>query len=364
MKHGYTYQGALTAAQKVGWRVEDIIGGERRLDFTRPFLPEGLARVESLGFLTADERRVLNQVRGAGYLAIFGLVEEFILPFVLDHARPRLADDDHRTRALLQFAGEEAKHIHLFRRFRAEFEAGFGSRCDVIGPAATIAARVLAHEPLPVALLILHIEWLTQRHFLEARPLPAGYDVDLDGEGEWKITLQILRDLGAAFGAALALIYVLLVAQTSSLSMPLVIMVAIPLTVIGIMPGFYLLNALFTRPVGSYDDHIFFTATGMIGMIALAGIVVRNAIILIDFIERHRRAGRSTHDAIALACGVRLRPILLTASAAMLGSVVITLDPIFSGLAWSFIFGIFASTAFTLLVVPVLYDLTARELRE
>jgi multidrug efflux pump subunit AcrB len=195
---------------------------------------------------------------------------------------------------------------------------------------------------------------------LDARPLPKGYDVEFAGEGEWKITVLVFRDLGAAFAAALVLIYVLLVAQTGSLTVPLVIMVAIPLTVIGIMPGFFLLNALFTSPIGPFANPVFFTATGMIGMIALAGIVVRNSIILIDFIEHQRAAGKPLDDAIADACAVRLRPILLTASAAMFGSVVITLDPIFSGLAWSFIFGIFASTAFTLLVVPVIYRLTAK----
>jgi multidrug efflux pump subunit AcrB len=199
---------------------------------------------------------------------------------------------------------------------------------------------------------------------LKERPLPAGYDVELGGEGEWKITVLVFRDLGAAFAAALVLIYVLLVAQTGSLSVPLVIMVAIPLTVIGIMPGFFLLNAGFTSPIGAYANPVFFTATGMIGMIALAGIVVRNSIILIDFIEHHRGTGCSIHDAVTIACGVRLRPILLTASAAMFGSVVITLDPIFSGLAWSFIFGIFASTAFTLLVVPVIYSLTAKDRKQ
>jgi hypothetical protein len=176
MRHGYTYEGALVAAQKVGWRVEDIIGGEKRLDFSRPFLPERLAGVQPLDFLTEDERRVLNQVRGAEYLAMFGLVEEFILPFVLDHARPRLAGDDHRVRALLQFAAEEAKHIHLFRRFREEFEAGFGSRCDVIGPPEAVAGMVLAHDPLSVALVILHIEWFTQRHFLESVKDDQGLD--------------------------------------------------------------------------------------------------------------------------------------------------------------------------------------------
>jgi multidrug efflux pump subunit AcrB len=193
----------------------------------------------------------------------------------------------------------------------------------------------------------------------EVKPLPAGYRVDLAGEGEWKITVDVFRDLGLAFGAALLMIYVLLVAQTGSLSLPLIIMVAIPLTVIGIMPGFWLLN-LFTDAVGEYQNPIYFTATGMIGMIALAGIVVRNSIILIDFIERLRAEGRLLTDALIEAGSVRLRPIFLTAGAAMFGSFVITLDPIFSGLAWSFIFGIFASTAFSLLVVPVVYYLIHR----
>ena len=155
------------------------------------------------------------------------------------------------------------------------------------------------------------------------------------------------------------MIYVLLVAQTQSLLIPVVIMIAIPLTVIGIMPGFWLLNLLFTHPVGPYANPVFFTATGMIGMIALAGIVVRNSIILIDFIEhiRSRDPALSLADAVIEAGATRLRPIFLTAGAAMFGSFVITLDPIFSGLAWSFIFGIFASTAFTLVVVPLVYYL-------
>jgi multidrug efflux pump subunit AcrB len=195
--------------------------------------------------------------------------------------------------------------------------------------------------------------------WLKHNPLPAGYTVNLAGEGEWKITVDVFRDLGLAFAAALAMIYVLLVAQTQSLLMPLIIMIAIPLTVIGIMPGFWLLNLLFTHPVGAYATPIFFTATGMIGMIALAGIVVRNSIILIDFIEhiRERDPSAPLADAVIEAGATRLRPIFLTAGAAMFGSFVITLDPIFSGLAWSFIFGIFASTAFSLVVVPVVYYL-------
>jgi hypothetical protein len=168
MQQQYTYRAALAASEKIQWRVEDIIGGDRRLDFTKPFMPESLARVEQLSFLTPYEGRTLNQIRGNAYLSIFGLVEEFILPFVLDHARRERRDDDYRVRALLQFAGEEAKHIHLFKCFRQDFERGFNTPCAVIGPPEEIARAVLAHDPLGVAIAILHIEWMTQRHYLDS----------------------------------------------------------------------------------------------------------------------------------------------------------------------------------------------------
>jgi multidrug efflux pump subunit AcrB len=192
-----------------------------------------------------------------------------------------------------------------------------------------------------------------------AHPLPAGYRVNYAGEGEWKITVQVFRDLGIAFAGALVGIFLLLVLQTSSYTLPLVIMVAIPLTMIGVMPGFAILNLLFASSVKGYANPIYFTATAMIGMIALAGIVVRNSIILIDFIHHHLERGYPLKEAVLRSGAVRFRPILLTALAAMFGSWVITLDPIFSGLAWSFIFGLFASTAFSLLVVPVIYYLLA-----
>lgn len=168
MQQQYSYQAALALSEGIRWRVEDIIGGDRRLDFTRPFMPERLACAEELSFLTPYEQRTLNQIRGNAYLCIFGLVEEFILPFVIDHARPQLRDDDYRVRALLQFAGEEAKHIHLFKCFRQDFERGFGTPCSVIGPPEEIARAVLSHDPLAVALTILHIEWMTQRHYVES----------------------------------------------------------------------------------------------------------------------------------------------------------------------------------------------------
>jgi hypothetical protein len=164
----YEYRDTIIASQKVNWRIEDIIGGDKKLDFSRPFLPESLARVSGLSFLNDDEKRILNQIRGHAYLCIFGLVEEFILPFVIDHVRPSLDDDDYRVRAFLQFATEEAKHIQLFKLFNQEFTENFGTECKVIGPASEIAKAILAHEPLGIALAILHIEWMTQRHYIES----------------------------------------------------------------------------------------------------------------------------------------------------------------------------------------------------
>jgi hypothetical protein len=164
----YTYKETLESSDKIAWRVEDIIGGDKRLDFGRPFLAESLARAESMDFLSDQEKLLLNQISGYGYLYTFGLVEEFILPFVLDHARPQLNEDDYRTRALLRFAGEEAKHIHLFREFAREFKSGFATACETIGPPQEIARAVLSHDPLGVALVILQIEWMTQRHYLDS----------------------------------------------------------------------------------------------------------------------------------------------------------------------------------------------------
>ncbi len=179
--------------------------------------------------------------------------------------------------------------------------------------------------------------------------------VMFSGEGEWNITLDVFRDLGIAFGVAMIAIYILLLIQTKSFVIPLIIMLAIPLTVIGIMPGFWLLNIFGAHLVGGYVDPIYFTATGMIGMIALSGIVTRNAIIIIDFIHLSLLRGNSLFEAIMESSVIRLRPILLTSITAMLGAAPIIIDPIFSGLAWALIFGLLASTVFTLFIIPLTY---------
>lgn len=186
-------------------------------------------------------------------------------------------------------------------------------------------------------------------------PLPPAMDVEWAGEGEWEITLRVFRDMGLAYLAALLGIYLLLTVETKSLAMPLLVMMAIPLTAIGMMPGFWGLNLLTAGQVGDYADSTFFTATAMIGMIALGGIVVRNSLVLLQFIQNELAAGHKLVDAVCEAGTVRMRPIVLTAATTALGAWPITLDPIFSGLAWALIFGLVASTAFTLLVVPTVF---------
>src|SRR6056297_164983 len=190
---------------------------------------------------------------------------------------------------------------------------------------------------------------------LSENPLPSGIQAEWAGEGEWQITLRVFRDMGIAFAAALIGIYILMTLQTSSFFMPILIMMAIPLTLIGIMPGFWLLNWVSGGIVGGYSDLVFFTATSMIGMIALGGIVIRNAIVLIEFIQDALKNELPLKEAILQSGAIRMRPIVLTALTTALGAWPITLDPIFSGLAWALIFGLIASTLFTLLVVPVTY---------
>ena len=185
--------------------------------------------------------------------------------------------------------------------------------------------------------------------------VPDGVTVNWWDEGETRLTIHIFRDLGFGFLGALLAIYILLSQQTGSFRLPVVIMMAIPLMVIGVMPGFWLLNHLGVRQVGGFSDPLFFSSPAMIGMIALAGIVTRNSIIIVDFVHIALARGRTLIQALIESCSVRLRPILLTSGAAMLGAWPITRDSVFAGLAWSLIFGLFASTLFSLLVIPVAY---------
>ncbi len=185
--------------------------------------------------------------------------------------------------------------------------------------------------------------------------LPADTELVWSGEGEWRITVDVFRDMGLGYLFALLAIFVVLRLQTNSAALALVIMSAIPLTIIGIMPGFWLMNQFGERVIGGAPDPVLFTATAMIGMIALAGIVVRNSLILVEFISQARARGDNVQEAVLQAGSVRMRPVLLTAGTTVLGNLVITLDPVFSGLALAIIFGIVASTLLSLIVVPAVY---------
>jgi multidrug efflux pump subunit AcrB len=179
-----------------------------------------------------------------------------------------------------------------------------------------------------------------QQHFI-TQPEDTGAP-SVKWDGEWQITYETFRDMGLAYSVGLLLIYLLVVGQFRSYLVPLIIMAPIPLTVIGVMPGHALVGAQYT-------------ATSMIGMIALAGIIVRNSILLIDFINHALAAGRPLGEAVVEAAAVRAKPIVLTGVAAMVGGFFIIDDPIFQGLAVSLIFGILVSTVLTLLVIPLLY---------
>ena len=202
---------------------------------------------------------------------------------------------------------------------------------------------------------------LDMKKKVAALTLPEGYEIGqlysaqpesedrllLKWDGEWQITYEVFRDMGIAFGAVMILVYVLVVAWFGSFLTPLIIMAPIPLTLIGILPGHWMTG-------------IFFTATSMIGFIALAGIIVRNSILLVDFINLELESGSSLEEAVLKAGAVRFRPIVLTAAALVVGGLVIVLDPIFQGLAISLMFGVVVATALTLVVIPLLYYMFLR----
>jgi multidrug efflux pump subunit AcrB len=179
------------------------------------------------------------------------------------------------------------------------------------------------------------------------QPADPWRDYAIKWDGEWQITYETFRDMGAAYAVGLILIYLLVVAQFGSYLTPLIIMAPIPLTIVGVMPGHALLGSQFT-------------ATSMIGMIALAGIIVRNSILLVDFIRLQVAQGMPLEEAVVRSAATRAQPILLTGLAAMLGAFFILDDPIFNGLAISLIFGILVSTVLTLVVIPLLYFVAYR----
>ena len=216
--------------------------------------------------------------------------------------------------------------------------ADMGGRLDSPLYGMFAARSALAGRPLDA---LEHGGGSLGEHFIRQPTTPdASYSIKWDGE--WQVTYETFRDMGLAYAVGLILIYLLVVAHFKSYLVPLIIMAPIPLTIIGVMPGHALLGSQYT-------------ATSMIGMIALAGIIVRNSILLVDFIRQQLAEGMALREAIIRSAAVRAKPIALTGLAAMLGALFILDDPIFNGLAISLIFGIFVSTVLTLVVIPVLY---------
>jgi hypothetical protein len=166
MEQSAAYEATFRASLRAQWDLDAVLGTDQDLDFSRNFLPQSLARTDALTSLSPDERRLLNEISAHQYLSLFLIVEEFILPFLLDHTREAAGNDDYARRALINFAGEEVKHMQLFRRFLDAFDRGFPVRCEVIGPAEAIGAEVLRHHPIAVSFVILMFEWMSQVHYV------------------------------------------------------------------------------------------------------------------------------------------------------------------------------------------------------
>ena len=164
----FSYGSIVQDALKARWSLDEVLPNVRELDFSRPFLPESLVHTTELGFLDDGARLIVNHIRANAYLQTFALVERFILPFAVAQAGRSVHGSSERLLALMQFGEEEAKHIVLFEKFAEAFEFGFGTRCGFVGPSHEIAASVLAEDPLAVALTVLHIEWMTQDHYLHS----------------------------------------------------------------------------------------------------------------------------------------------------------------------------------------------------
>lgn len=161
-----SYQHLLETSRRVNWRLEDLTGEDRRLDFTRPFLPETFAQTEPLRFLSPAEKLKLNQIRARDYLALFELVEAFVVPFISEQADDVAAAEPFRAPALHHFAAEEEKHRKLFSTVLCEFDRQFGTECSLIGPSEDIGRAILGHAPLAVTIAILGLEWMSQGHYL------------------------------------------------------------------------------------------------------------------------------------------------------------------------------------------------------
>ena len=363
--YGPDYTGQLAVAQQVRAAFEatdDIVGADDTVDAVAPklVLRVNQAKAALMGVAQADIVEVMRLgLEGESVTPVHGGDNKYEIPVRIQLPPARQSSIDHllqlkvRARDGLLVPVSELVRIERTEREQVIYHKDLLPVVYVTGDMGgeldsplygmfDIRSRI---KDLP--LVGERLDGLLGEWFIRAPRDPyAGYSVKWDGE--WQVTYETFRDMGAAYAVGLILIYLLVVAQFRSYLVPLIIMAPIPLTLIGVMPGHALLGAQFT-------------ATSMIGMIALAGIIVRNSILLVDFINHQLRDGMAFADAVVHAAAVRAKPIGLTALAAMIGAVFILDDPIFNGLAISLIFGILVSTMLTLVVIPVLYFAAMRK---
>ncbi len=342
----------ITPGSEVGEKSTDI--GIPQADTWRDQIKDSYAQVSSrLSSIVREEILVTG-----GVVRYLTDLDRFPKPIENISAKASSADELNRVdeltrkslRDLLSPIESEATVIASkgapsnFRELDAQVESSLGSR-RMAGGLESPAYAILGMEEK-----------------LKKMQLPAGYSINelyakppsdesnftVKWDGEWQITLEVFRDLGAAFAVVIIIIYMLIVGWFQNFKTPIVMMIAIPLSLVGIVLGHWLLGA-------------FFTATSFIGMIALAGVMVRNSVLLIDFIEIRLNEGVPIKQAIIDAGAVRTTPILLTTGAVVIGAIIILFDPIFQGLAISLVFGAIVSTILTLIVVPLIYYITERK---
>ena len=348
--YGIDYSGQMEAAKRVRQRFEatpDIVDIDDSIEFpsSKLLIQVDRAKAARLGVSQGTVAQTLaTALQGEEMTYLHGENIKYAVPIRVQLSEPDRADVERVLS--LRVAGAEGQMIPLSEIVTTvSRERSHAIHHKDLMPVVYVTGDMAGETDSPLYGLFAISGSMRagdglEQWFLTQPENP--YEYSLKWDGEWQVTYETFRDMGIAYSVGLLLIYLLVVAQFRSYLVPLVIMAPIPLTVIGILPGHALLGAQFT-------------ATSMIGMIALAGIIVRNSILLVDFINQQVREGMAFPDAVIRSAAVRAKPIALTAAAAMAGAFFILDDPIFSGLAVSLIFGLLISTLLTLVVIPVVY---------
>jgi len=353
--YGLDYEGQIAVAKKVRGvfeNTEEVVDVDDSVEVLAPRLVVNVDR-QRAAMLGVSQATVVSTISAmldgedVGYL--HGTTAKYPLPLRLELPIPDKADVQQLLD--LEVRGENGQLVRLAEIVTIEqSQREYSIYHKNLLPVVFVTADVAGGTDSPLyGMFDMFFQLMDMPvfgdHKLEQTLLAQPdnpYTYSLKWDGEWQVTFETFRDMGIAYGVGMILIYLLVVAQFKSYMVPLVIMAPIPLTIIGVMPGHALLGANFT-------------ATSMIGMIALAGIIVRNSILLVDFINQSVAEGMAFEKAVVTAGAVRAKPIILTGLAAMIGAFFILDDPIFNGLAISLIFGILVSTVLTLLVIPVMY---------